>query len=140
MSWNILCDRFCNEKFFTGVPDMEMLWSYRWMLVKQVLQGEHKKHIICFQEMDKWDDVMSLMEPQGYKGIYKKRKGNDMTNSILYDSKRLELSHPEMHGNYVSGEQKYIIAQFYDKVNKTYFTVANTHLKAMGMHDKIRSE
>jgi hypothetical protein len=61
------------------------------------------------QEVDKCDDLLNMMEPHGYKGILKKPKGKNHTNVILYDANRLEVSHPEQHGNYTLGDQKYTL-------------------------------
>ncbi|XP_021905661.1 carbon catabolite repressor protein 4 homolog 3 isoform X2 [Carica papaya] len=77
VSYNILGDRnaWKHNDLYPNVPFHYMEWGHRRRVICQEL-SEWEPDIICMQEVDRYFDLLSLMEEVGYVGSYKRRTGD----------------------------------------------------------------
>ncbi|XP_027169148.1 carbon catabolite repressor protein 4 homolog 3-like [Coffea eugenioides] len=77
VSYNILGDRnaFKHWDLYRNVPSIYLKWDYRKRVICEELIGLNPD-IICLQEVDKYFDVLNIMEKAGYLGSYKRRTGD----------------------------------------------------------------
>lgn len=77
MSYNILGDRnaFNHWDLYRNVPSIYLKWDYRKRVICEELIGLNPD-IICLQEVDKYIDLLNIMEKAGYRGSYQRRTGD----------------------------------------------------------------
>lgn len=72
VSYNILGDRnaFKHRDLYSNVPFSYMKWDHRRRVICNEIIGWNPD-IVCLQEVDKYFDLVSIMEKEGYAGSYK---------------------------------------------------------------------
>lgn len=98
LSYNILADYLANEhwrKLYVHIPRHMLSWEWR----KKNLFFELRlwsPDIMCFQEVDRFQDLVVEFKRQGYDGIYKMRTGNPVDGcSIFWRTSKFKLLHEE---------------------------------------------
>ncbi|CAN0824850.1 Carbon catabolite repressor protein 4 homolog 3 [Linum grandiflorum] len=73
VSYNILGDRnsFNHPDLYLDVPSSYLNWDYRGRLICEELLG-YDSDIVCLQEVDKYFDLLKVMQKAGYEGSYKR--------------------------------------------------------------------
>ncbi|KAK2647824.1 hypothetical protein Ddye_015313 [Dipteronia dyeriana] len=77
VSYNILGDKnaWKHKDMYPNVPSQYMNWNHRKSNICHELFGWNPD-IICLQEVDRYYDLLSVMENAGYVGSYKRRTGD----------------------------------------------------------------
>ncbi|KAI5660167.1 hypothetical protein M9H77_28960 [Catharanthus roseus] len=85
VSYNILGDRnaFKHGDLYRNVPLIYLKWERRKRAICQELIG-WDPDIICLQEVDKYYDLMMIMEKAGYAGSYKRRTGDYVDGCAIF--------------------------------------------------------
>ncbi|XP_052176892.1 carbon catabolite repressor protein 4 homolog 3 isoform X2 [Diospyros lotus] len=85
VSYNILGDRNASKHrdLYTYVPSIYMKWDRRRRIICRELLGLDPD-IICLQEVDKYFDLLNVMENAGYSGSYKKRTGDAVDGCAMF--------------------------------------------------------
>uniref|UniRef100_A0A7N0VJI1 Endonuclease/exonuclease/phosphatase domain-containing protein n=1 Tax=Kalanchoe fedtschenkoi TaxID=63787 RepID=A0A7N0VJI1_KALFE len=99
LSYNILADYLANDhwrKLYFHIPRHMLSWEWR----KNNLFRElslWSPDVMCFQEVDRFEDLLMEFKRQGYDGIYKMRTGNPMDGcSIFWRTSKFKLLHEEI--------------------------------------------
>ncbi|CAN1157397.1 Carbon catabolite repressor protein 4 homolog 3 [Linum perenne] len=73
VSYNILGERnsFNHPDLYLEVPSPYLNWDYRRKLICEELIG-YDSDIICLQEVDRYFDLLKVMQKAGYEGSYKR--------------------------------------------------------------------
>jgi len=73
VSYNILGERnsFNHPDLYLDVPSPYLNWDYRRKLICEELIG-YDADIICLQEVDRYFDLLKVMQKAGYEGSYKR--------------------------------------------------------------------
>lgn len=97
MSYNILGVENASKhpELYSNVLPKYMRWDYR----KQLLRKEIKAYepgIMCFQEVDQFDDLDHLLKKDGFRGVYKARTGDACDGcAVFWKDKQFSLLHEE---------------------------------------------
>ncbi|KAK6921135.1 Endonuclease/exonuclease/phosphatase [Dillenia turbinata] len=85
VSYNILGDRnaFKHRDMYPNVPYYRLKWDRRKRVIRDELVG-YNADIICLQEVDKYFDLLSIMEESGYAGNYKRRSGDNVDGCAMF--------------------------------------------------------
>ncbi|KAF8407845.1 hypothetical protein HHK36_006982 [Tetracentron sinense] len=85
VSYNILGDRNASKHrdLYSCVPSQYMKWDWRKRLICEELIGLNPD-IICLQEVDKYYDLLSIMEKEGYVGTHKRRTGGAVDGCAMF--------------------------------------------------------
>lgn len=85
MSYNILGDKNAKKHrdLYTLVPSEYMIWDRRKKLICEELTGLDPD-IICLQEVDKYYDILRIMEKAGYVGSYKRRTRDSVDGCAMF--------------------------------------------------------
>ncbi|XP_021680235.2 carbon catabolite repressor protein 4 homolog 3 isoform X2 [Hevea brasiliensis] len=77
VSYNILGDRnaFKHRDLYQNVDPLYLKWAHRKKVISKELVGWNPD-IICLQEVDRYYDLLKVMEKAGYAGSYKRRTGD----------------------------------------------------------------
>ncbi|KAG8375485.1 hypothetical protein BUALT_Bualt10G0104700 [Buddleja alternifolia] len=98
LSYNILADYLANdhrEQLYFHVPRYMMDWNRRKRSICFEL-GLWSADILCFQEVDRFQDIEVELKPRGYNGIWKMRTGDAADGcSIFWRVSRFKLLHEE---------------------------------------------
>lgn len=77
MSYNILADSYAREyskDLYSNVPWSVLAWDKRARLVAREV-AHYKPDIVCFQEVDHYEQLRDLLQQHGYTGSYVQRTG-----------------------------------------------------------------
>ncbi|GAB2275558.1 hypothetical protein Dimus_010315 [Dionaea muscipula] len=98
LSYNILADYLANDhrsKLYFHIPRRFLDWEWR----KRSIIFELRlwsSDVMCFQEVDKFDDLDLALNPHGYVGIWKMRTGTPRDGcAIFWRASKLKLVHEE---------------------------------------------
>ncbi|KAH9778570.1 Carbon catabolite repressor protein 4 [Citrus sinensis] len=85
VSYNILGDKnaFKHRDLYQNVRYEYMKWNRRKRLICQELIGLNPD-IICMQEVDRYFDILNVMEKVGYAGCYKRRTGYNVDGCAMF--------------------------------------------------------
>ncbi|KAL3512280.1 hypothetical protein ACH5RR_024997 [Cinchona calisaya] len=85
VSYNILADRnaFKHWDLYRNVPSIFLRWHHRKRVICEELIGLNPD-IICLQEVDKYFDLLTILEKAGYLGSYKRRTGDYVDGCAMF--------------------------------------------------------
>ncbi|KAK9277957.1 hypothetical protein L1049_027514 [Liquidambar formosana] len=85
VSYNILGDKNASKHrdMYPNVPSFYMKWNRRKEVICDELIGWNPD-IICLQEVDKYFDLLNIMEKEGYAGSYKRRTGDAVDGCAMF--------------------------------------------------------
>ncbi|GAB4860961.1 hypothetical protein Ancab_036121 [Ancistrocladus abbreviatus] len=93
VSYNILGDRNASKHkdLYRNVPPLYMKWSHRKSVVCEEILG-WSPDLICLQEVDRFYDLLSIMQKAGYIGLYKRRTGDNVDGcAVFWKADKLHL-------------------------------------------------
>lgn len=87
VSYNILGDRNVSKHgdLYRNVPSNYLDWDHRKRVICEELLGLNPD-IICLQEVDKYYDLLNVLEKAGYLGSYKRRTGGSVGLCYVLES------------------------------------------------------
>nr|GEV43328.1 carbon catabolite repressor protein 4 homolog 6 [Tanacetum cinerariifolium] len=98
LSYNILADYLAinhRSKLYFHIPRHILDWEFRKRSIMFEL-GLWSADILCFQEVDRFQDFEEELKIQGYTGIWKMRTGEPLDGcAIFWRSSRFKLLHEE---------------------------------------------
>uniref|UniRef100_A0A2P2LGH3 Carbon catabolite repressor protein 4 homolog 6 isoform X2 n=1 Tax=Rhizophora mucronata TaxID=61149 RepID=A0A2P2LGH3_RHIMU len=98
LSYNILADYLAIEhrsKLYFHIPRHMLDWEWRKRSILFEL-GLWSADIMCFQEVDKFQDLEQELKQQGYSGIWKMRTGNAIDGcAVFWRMSRFKLLYEE---------------------------------------------
>ncbi|KAL6501927.1 hypothetical protein OROGR_027060 [Orobanche gracilis] len=98
LSYNILADYLATDhyhKLYFHIPRYIMDWNWRKKNIIFEL-GLWSADILCFQEVDRFQDLEAELRPRGYTGIWKMRTGDPADGcAIFWRILRFKLLHEE---------------------------------------------
>ncbi|KAK4435803.1 Carbon catabolite repressor protein 46 [Sesamum alatum] len=98
LSYNILADYLATDhwqKLYFHIPRYIMDWNWRKKNITFEL-GLWSADILCFQEVDRFQDIAAELKPRGYDGIWKMRTGDPADGcAIFWRASRFKLLHEE---------------------------------------------
>ncbi|CAK8570037.1 unnamed protein product [Lathyrus sativus] len=98
LSYNILADYLAMDhwkKLYYHVPSYMLDWRWRKSKIMSEL-GLWNADIMCFQEVDKFDELLEDLKFKGYRGIWKMRTGNPVDGcAIFWRTSRCNLLYEE---------------------------------------------
>ncbi|XP_051151403.1 carbon catabolite repressor protein 4 homolog 6 [Andrographis paniculata] len=98
LSYNILADYLVNDhwhKLYFHIPRNIMEWNWRKRSLCFEL-GLWSADILCFQEVDRFQDLKAELNTHGYDGIWKMRTGDPVDGcAIFWRASRFKLLHEE---------------------------------------------
>ncbi|KAK2987367.1 hypothetical protein RJ640_007054, partial [Escallonia rubra] len=85
LSYNILADYLANEhsKLYSHIPPYVLDWEFRKKNIVSEL-GLWSADILCFQEVDRFQDLKEELKVRGYTGIWKMRTGNPVDGCAIF--------------------------------------------------------
>ncbi|KAL5726289.1 hypothetical protein ACHQM5_009343 [Ranunculus cassubicifolius] len=85
VSYNILGDKNAakHRDLYSLIPQEYMKWDRRKKLICEELI-EKDSDIICLQEVDKYYDLLEIMEKQGYTGSFTQRSGGAVDGCAMF--------------------------------------------------------
>ncbi|MCD7458217.1 Carbon catabolite repressor protein 4 3 [Datura stramonium] len=85
VSYNILGDRNVSNHgdLYRNVPPAYLDWDHRRRVICEELL-ELNPDIICLQEVDKYNDLLNILEKAGYLGSYKRRTGSSVDGCAMF--------------------------------------------------------
>ncbi|XP_015067442.1 carbon catabolite repressor protein 4 homolog 3 isoform X2 [Solanum pennellii] len=85
VSYNILGDRNVSNHgdLYRNVPPTYLDWDHRRRVICEELLGLNPD-IICLQEVDKYYDLLNILEKAGYLGSYKRRTGGSVDGCAMF--------------------------------------------------------
>ncbi|KAI3407880.1 Endo/exonuclease/phosphatase domain-containing protein [Psidium guajava] len=97
VSYNILGveNAMKHQDLYTEVQPRFLKWRRRKKLIRKELNLYHA-NIVCFQEVDRFDDLADLLKKDGFEGVYQARTGeaNDGC-AIFWKDDRFSLVHQD---------------------------------------------
>ncbi|CAI0470354.1 unnamed protein product [Linum tenue] len=93
VSYNILGDRnaFNHRDLYLEVPSAYLNWDYRRRLICEELTG-YDCDVICLQEVDRYVDLLKVMQKAGYEGSYKRCTGDKVDGcAVFWKADKLRL-------------------------------------------------
>lgn len=97
MSYNILGvkNAAAHEDLYRNVSPKCLDWDYRKKLICKEIR-DYNPGIMCFQEVDRFDDLDYLLQKEGFKGVYQARTGDASDGcAIFWNSKLFDILHEE---------------------------------------------
>ncbi|KAG5618978.1 hypothetical protein H5410_018802 [Solanum commersonii] len=97
MSYNILGvkNAAAHEDLYRNVSPKYLDWDYRKKLICKEIR-DYNPGIMCFQEVDRFDDLDYLLQKEGFKGVYQARTGDASDGcAIFWNSKLFDILHEE---------------------------------------------
>ncbi|KAG9154183.1 hypothetical protein Leryth_000645 [Lithospermum erythrorhizon] len=98
LSYNILADYLATThrgKLYYHIPRQFLDWQWRKRSIAFEL-GLWSADILCFQEVDKFEELEELLKPRGYTGIWKMRTGDPVDGcAIFWRTSRFKLLYEE---------------------------------------------
>ncbi|KAM3268696.1 carbon catabolite repressor protein 4 5 isoform X1 [Capsicum chacoense] len=97
MSYNILGvkNAAAHEDLYLNVSPKYLDWDYRKKLICKEIR-DYNPGIMCFQEVDRFDDLDHLLVKEGFKGVYQARTGDACDGcAIFWNSKLFDILHEE---------------------------------------------
>ncbi|XP_058724842.1 carbon catabolite repressor protein 4 homolog 6 isoform X2 [Vicia villosa] len=98
LSYNILADYLAMDhwkKLYYHVPPYMLNWQWRKSKIISEL-GLWSADIMCFQEVDRFDELVEDLKFKGYRGIWKMRTGNPVDGcAIFWRTSRFNLLYEE---------------------------------------------
>ena len=91
MTWNILADKLADS--FDRVPKEYLTWEHRFPLMVEHIQTQ-APHIVCLQEVDRFDDIMAALTDYDGKCVMKEG-GVIMGVAILWKKDSIDLTSTE---------------------------------------------
>ncbi|KAJ9550416.1 hypothetical protein OSB04_014461 [Centaurea solstitialis] len=85
VSYNILgVENASNHKdlYFNVLPKF-MKWEYRRRAIRREI-ARYSPSILCFQEVDRFDDLNRILQKDGFKGIYQARTGEARDGCAIF--------------------------------------------------------
>eukprot|EP00268_Persea_americana_P041308 TRINITY_DN4110_c0_g1_i9.p1 TRINITY_DN4110_c0_g1~~TRINITY_DN4110_c0_g1_i9.p1 ORF type:complete len:479 (-),score=63.07 TRINITY_DN4110_c0_g1_i9:419-1855(-) len=85
VSYNILgVENASNHQdLYSQIQSKYLNWNRRKKLIREELQI-YKPSILCFQEVDRFDDLANILEEDGYKGVFKGRTGDACDGCAIF--------------------------------------------------------
>ncbi|XP_065860698.1 carbon catabolite repressor protein 4 homolog 3 isoform X2 [Euphorbia lathyris] len=85
VSYNILANRnaFKHRDLYSNVDPLHLKWEHRKRMICKELIGL-KPDVICMQEVDKYFDLLKIMENAGYAASYKRRTGDTVDGCAIF--------------------------------------------------------
>ncbi|XP_059303365.1 carbon catabolite repressor protein 4 homolog 5 isoform X1 [Lycium ferocissimum] len=97
MSYNVLGvkNAAAHEDLYLNVSPKYLDWDYRKKLICKEIR-KYNPGIMCFQEVDRFDDLEYLLQKEGFKGVYQARTGDACDGcAIFWNSKLFDILHEE---------------------------------------------
>ncbi|PIN13577.1 Transcriptional effector CCR4-related protein [Handroanthus impetiginosus] len=98
LSYNILADYLAMDhwqKLYFHIPHYILDWNWRKKNICFEL-GLWSADILCFQEVDRFQEIEAELKPRGYNGIWKMRTGDPADGcAIFWRVSRFKLLHEE---------------------------------------------
>ncbi|CAN1828173.1 Carbon catabolite repressor protein 4 homolog 6 [Linum perenne] len=98
LSYNILADYLAinhRSKLYFHIPHHMLSWQWRKRSIIFEL-GLWKTDILCFQEVDRFQELEDDLRPSGYSGIYQMRTGSATDGcAIFWRTSKFNLVHEE---------------------------------------------
>ncbi|XP_004235772.1 carbon catabolite repressor protein 4 homolog 5 isoform X2 [Solanum lycopersicum] len=97
MSYNILGvkNAAAHEDLYRNVSPKYLDWDYRKKLICKEIR-DYNPDIMCFQEVDRFDDLDYLLQKEGFKGVYQARTGDASDGcAIFWNNKLFDILHEE---------------------------------------------
>ncbi|XP_031279074.1 carbon catabolite repressor protein 4 homolog 5 isoform X6 [Pistacia vera] len=97
VSYNILGveNALKHPDLYMDVPPEFLEWERRKRLIREEIK-RYNASILCFQEVDRFDDLDYLLRKDGFKGVYKARTGDARDGcAIFWKDKLFTLLHQE---------------------------------------------
>ncbi|KAK4361983.1 hypothetical protein RND71_017224 [Anisodus tanguticus] len=97
MSYNVLGveNAAHHEDLYRNVSPKYLDWDYRKRLICKEIR-DYNPGIMCFQEVDRFDDLDHLLQKEGFKGVYQARTGDACDGcAIFWNSKLFDILHEE---------------------------------------------
>lgn len=97
VSYNILgVENASNHpELYWGVSPEYLNWDYRKKLICKEIRG-YQPSILCFQEVDHFDDLNKILRKDGFRGLHKGRSGESHDGcAIFWKSELFTLLHEE---------------------------------------------
>ncbi|XP_073021423.1 carbon catabolite repressor protein 4 homolog 6 [Primulina eburnea] len=97
LSYNILADYLALDhwQLYSHIPRYMLDWSWRKKSINFEL-GLWSADILCFQEVDRFQDIEAELKLRGYSGIWKMRTGNAVDGcATFWRVSRFKLLHEE---------------------------------------------
>ncbi|CAJ2674964.1 unnamed protein product [Trifolium pratense] len=98
LSYNILADYLAMDhwrKLYYHIPSYMLNWQWRKSKIIFEL-GLWSADIMCFQEVDRFDELAEDLKVKGYRGIWKMRTGNPVDGcAIFWRTSRFNLLYEE---------------------------------------------
>ncbi|KAJ8751680.1 hypothetical protein K2173_025842 [Erythroxylum novogranatense] len=98
LSYNILADYLAidhQSKLYYHIPRHVLDWAWRKRSILFEL-GLWSADIMCFQEVDKFQDLEEELKPRGYSGIWKMRTGKAIDGcAVFWRTSRFKLLYEE---------------------------------------------
>ncbi|KAI3825503.1 hypothetical protein L1987_06993 [Smallanthus sonchifolius] len=85
VSYNILgVENASNHKdlYFDVIPKF-LKWEYRRRVIRKEI-GWYSPSILCFQEVDRFDDLSKMLHKDGFKGVYQARTGEARDGCAIF--------------------------------------------------------
>ncbi|KAH6807701.1 DNAse I-like superfamily protein [Perilla frutescens var. frutescens] len=84
-----------HPQLYRGVSPEYLDWEYRKKLLCKELRG-YQPSILCFQEVDHFDDLNKILQKDGFRGLHKARSGESRDGcAIFWKSDLFTLLHEE---------------------------------------------
>ncbi|KAK4340825.1 hypothetical protein RND71_039326 [Anisodus tanguticus] len=98
LSYNILADYLAidhQRKLYFHIPQHILDWEWRKRSILSEL-GWWSADILCFQEVDRFQELEAELKLRGYSGIWKRRTGDPADGcAIFWNASRFKLVHEE---------------------------------------------
>nr|XP_016463064.1 PREDICTED: carbon catabolite repressor protein 4 homolog 6-like isoform X2 [Nicotiana tabacum] len=98
LSYNILADYLAidhQRKLYYHIPQHILDWEWRKRSILSEL-GWWSADILCFQEVDRFQELEAELKLRGYNGIWKRRTGDPADGcAIFWNASRFKLVHEE---------------------------------------------
>nr|XP_019068712.1 carbon catabolite repressor protein 4 homolog 5 isoform X3 [Solanum lycopersicum] len=90
MSYNILGvkNAAAHEDLYRNVSPKYLDWDYRKKLICKEIR-DYNPDIMCFQEVDRFDDLDYLLQKEGFKGVYQARTGDASDGCAIFWNNKL---------------------------------------------------
>lgn len=113
MSYNILADQYAHDHakdLYSAVPLGALNWGSRAALISKEV-AHWSPDVVCFQEVDHFSHLETLLERHGYKGTYEQRTGGRPDGlATFWNSKKFEIE-SQHRINFASMDLKDNVAQ-----------------------------
>ncbi|KAL3512255.1 hypothetical protein ACH5RR_024972 [Cinchona calisaya] len=97
MSYNILGvgNAEKHPDLYHNISPKYLDWDYRKQLLHKEIKN-YKPGVLCFQEVDRFDDLDNLLKKDGFSGVYKARTGEASDGcAIFWNNELFTLLHEE---------------------------------------------